>query len=209
VLGSDRLPRQWRRDVRAGSGVRRGRRVCQWSFDSTHWELYTGQYPHNFILCPGDIDLDGDVDVVGLPELTDLLYLRNDALFGGGCAGTGGNTPEIGIGSPTIGNPFFGIGLGNALPLAPAILGVSTARVPSTGCSIGLDLANLILPIGAVGIATTAPAGNAWFSVPLPNDPGLIDLQVYAQWGVMDPNGGLSVGAATVALTKARTIILR
>jgi hypothetical protein len=63
---------------------------------------FTGVAPH--YVKPADFDLDGDVDLLGMSG--NLIYLKNAALFGSGCPGTGGSVPINAQGDLTLGNPL-------------------------------------------------------------------------------------------------------
>jgi hypothetical protein len=72
-------------------------------------------------------------------------------------------------------------------------------------CHVAIDFraCNLVLPLGTFGITTTDACGTATIPLPIPADPGLIGLTLFAQWGVLDqfaPGG--------VALTQAGTFII-
>jgi len=179
------------------------------TYSTTVWDLLSSPSPNSYNPAIADFDLDGDLDLVGLLEYSNLYVFRNNVRFGTGCQGNGNVVPLIGTGSPTIGNPFFGVWVGNALPNATAVMGVATAKTPMAGCGVGLDLANLVLPIGNIGVVTTSLQGDAGISIPLPNDPGLLNLQVFVQWAVLDQSSSFILGGAPLALSQTRTIILR
>jgi hypothetical protein len=155
-----------------------------------------------------DWDSDGDVDFYG-GSLDGMHWFENRALFGAGCPGTTG-VPAITINSPDLGNAGFAIGLANALPNAPAILAVSVAQAmsPACGISVGLLPGEIIVPLGSIGYATVSPGGTASVSLPLPAIPQLHGLTLFAQWAVADNSGAFSIGGASYALSRGRTIVL-
>jgi hypothetical protein len=156
----------------------------------------------------GDFDVDGDPDLFGVPYIgSTMSYIENRAAFGPGCPGQGG-TPAIAVGTATLGNPAFAISVIGA-PLRPAALGLSLGAVAANGCSPYLDLspANLLLPAGALGFATTNASGFATVSLPIPGLPSLQGTTAYAQWVIQDPLGGFSVGGGTYSLSRGLTIV--
>lgn len=139
--------------------------------------------------------------------------------FGTPCPGSGGFAPVISTfgGNPsTLGNPAFGLAATCAVGGAPAwlILGVSSSTwngfalpldlgiVGLGGCSLRVS-AELIVP-GAAG-GTGPGQGLALYPIPLPADPSLNNLTVFAQVLLADagsPNGG---GAMTSGLAVTLT----
>lgn len=108
------------------------------------------------------------------------------AFYGNGCPGTGLLVPAIThVGWPLIGNPAFGVGVGNAPAMAPAALVWSTASadLPFSGCNILIGTVNMMSAIATDG------AGAGVTPFPIPNDPTLADLDVFFQYFVLDVNG--------------------
>lgn len=108
-------------------------------------------------------------------------------VYGRGCPGSSGLVPAIGSTSlPTLGNAHFDFVLANALPSAPAALHLS----PSAGvihlppCTVYLAAPYTFAHTG------TDALGAATFVTPIPADPAVLGLAVYAQWTVLDPVAG-------------------
>jgi hypothetical protein len=155
-----------------------------------------------------DLDLDGDPDFFGLDyPFYDFITFRNMSRFGRGCSTASIGTPIMSSNLLTPGNGAFQMQLSNAPAFAPCLLAISRAAyVSNTGpCQVGIDfsLANLILPLGAFGITSTDGLGSAAINLPIPADPALIGLTLYAQWGVVDP-----FAPGGIALTQAGTFII-
>ena len=129
--------------------------------------------------------------------------LENRAIVGEGCAGATG-VPLISIGRPYTGNAGFGVAVSNAAPGAQAFLAVSTVLAPSTpGCASPIvDLTALSWPVIAAGL--TSATGTC--SIALPLAPGVVGGPVFAQWGVVDPSGGMGMAGTTFATTHARGV---
>lgn len=170
--------------------------------------------PHLRLLA-ADVDGDQDQDIL-LSTLTSypgpvfsLQLFDNQTIRAPGCPGTMGLTPSLSVGVATPGNFAFAIGLGSARPSSTAILGVSLAPVPASGCGVAIDLAPalLVLPLGPIGITTTDSAGQASIGLPLPPPPALLGMAFHAQWGVADPQGSFVAGIP-FALSNARTILV-
>lgn len=107
--------------------------------------------------------------------------------FGAGCAGTGGNVPEISASVLPAFGANFAIELSNARPHAPALLGLSLGqetRPVGGGCD--LYLADDIVLFNFF----TSASGEAALHFTIPADMApFTGLDVYAQWAVFDPNG--------------------
>lgn len=161
-------------------------------------------------LASADFDLDGDLDLFGVPTSGGFAWsVDNLALYGAGCAG-GAGVPQFPVGAAALGNAAFSFGLSGAATSAPALLGVSLARSFFAGCGPLIDLAPtaLLLPVGALGLTTTDASGAAVVPVALPFVPALTGAVVYAQWAVFDAAGAFNAGAANFALTRGRAITL-
>lgn len=156
----------------------------------------------------GDLDGDGDIDIFaygGTQTSTQARIYRNDAIYGTGCAGAGG-VPTFDIGAPIPGNAAFEMAISSAPPGAAAALGISIARANLPAC-VGLQINLQLLLVEVNTLSTTTNAqGTASFSLPLPNEPGLVGTTVHAQWGVLDPTGGLTIGAFNFSTSRARAI---
>lgn len=159
----------------------------------------------------GDLDGDGDLDIFafgGSSASTGVQVYRNDAIYSDGCSGTTG-VPTFDIGAPIPGNASFALSVGSALPGAVAVLGLSLAReaaiAPCGGVQI--DLSQLLIDPSSL-TTTTDAQGRASFPLPLPNDPGIVGITVYAQWGVVDPLGSLTTGFGNLATSPARALSL-
>ncbi|MBL8899381.1 MAG: VCBS repeat-containing protein, partial [Planctomycetes bacterium] len=142
----------------------------------------------------GDLNGDGCDDlVVANQGSSDLSVVLTTApalaqSYGAGCGG-----PLLaGVGSPTLGNPAFGVQVSNARAIAPAIFfyGLAPASVPlpPSACSVlfGGSLGSLLAFTGSSGAATLS------FSVP--NDPFLRGADLYFQCAVFRSPGGAFSG---------------
>jgi ELWxxDGT repeat protein len=114
--------------------------------------------------------------------------------YGQGCPGTGGLVPQIAADdAPRLG-ATIDFKLSSALPNALAVLalGLTGFEIPiGGGCSA---LNDAVVVTGVL----TGPAGAVQLPLPLPASPAVVGLSVFAQYGVLDPNGAF---AATLALT--------
>jgi hypothetical protein len=153
-------------------------------------------------LCSLDLGGDGDPDFVGSVLYTNgVRVIRNQSRFGTGCESAGIGVPAFGATSTNIGSATFQSLLGNALPFATAVFGLSrAASLNSSSCQIAIDLnpQNLLLPFGTIGYSVTDAQGNATISLSIPAEPSLIGTTLYGQWGVIDPlaAGGLALSRA-------------
>jgi ELWxxDGT repeat protein len=114
--------------------------------------------------------------------------------YGQGCPGTGGLVPQIAADdAPRLG-ATIDFKLSSALPNAIAVLalGLTGFEIPIGG---GCSALNDALVVTGV---LTGPAGAVQLPLPLPASPAVVGLSVFAQYGVLDPNGAF---AATLALT--------
>jgi hypothetical protein len=124
-------------------------------------------------------------------------------LFGLAGIGSGGLAPRMVAEVPArVGLPDFRIGVHDALGGAFGALGFSFSAAPlgSTvlGAPLHIDPATTWLwPtfLDGVGIGR----GVATFRAPLPNDPGLQGLVLFAQWFVADPAAGGSLATSAGA----------
>jgi len=117
------------------------------------------------------------------------------ASFGEGCAGSNG-VPRAGSagGPPTPGNGGFTVTLRDALPGASPRLLLSLAPGAFTvaGCQILVDLPALLTLTGP----DVDPTGGSALALPIPNDPVLEGVRVFAQWAIPDPAGPIGSGWA-------------
>jgi ELWxxDGT repeat protein len=108
--------------------------------------------------------------------------------YGTGCRGTPG-VPGIGAaGLPELGNAAFAITVAGAQPASLAFLEASFA---SSRISIGGCRLLLALPLIHVATPVTDALGAAIAPMPLPAEPTLGGLNLFFQWGVADPAGGI------------------
>jgi hypothetical protein len=163
----------------------------------------------DFLGCPTDqapsamafSDLNGD-------KLPDLLVANRGGhnvmvslaapealaqLFGQGCPGKGAKIPEIlALGAPALpklGNASFKIGLQNGREFSAAILLLDTAAanpLPSAPCGF------LLNGISFSMVTFTDFQGAATLPIPIPNLSSLKALNLYAQWAIVDNQGGFA-----------------
>ena len=117
--------------------------------------------------------------------------------YGSGCPGTQG-VPVIGSSDDAHVNTSFDVVLTSAPANAPAVLSIgasatSTALDPTgaPGCTL-LNSAEILLP------GTTDASGSATVSYQIPNDPSLLGVSEFYQFGVTDP-GANALGWITTA----------
>jgi hypothetical protein len=155
-----------------------------------------------------DFDSDGDPDFFGLDyPFFQISIIRNISRYGLGCSNAPFGAPIMSSNLLTPGNVGFQMRMGNAPPFSPCILAVSRGGFLGNNgaCQIGVDFSpqNLILPLGSIGISMTDAFGFVAINLPIPPDPGLIGLTLFAQWGVVDP-----FAPGGIALTSAGTFII-
>ncbi|MBK9386964.1 MAG: VCBS repeat-containing protein [Planctomycetes bacterium] len=142
----------------------------------------------------GDLNGDGCDDlVVANQGSSDLSVVLTTApalaqSYGAGCGG-----PVLaGVGSPTLGNPAFGVQVSSARAIAPAIFfyGLEPASVPlpSSACSVlfGSSLGSLL--------AFTSSSGGATLHFSVPNDPFLRGADLFFQCAIFRSPGGAFSG---------------
>lgn len=129
-------------------------------------------------------------------------------LYGQGCPGSNG-VPNIRRSStlPIIGNANFAIGTDHAHPsaLAALMFGLAPADVPFAGpCHLQ------VAPPSAVAtmFLMTSPNGTRVFPLPIPADPNLIGLELFAQWAINDPQGQPVPALQGLALSQGARIIV-
>jgi hypothetical protein len=125
-----------------------------------------------------------DIDGTALPDLVEI-------------ASTGLPGPVL----RTMRDP--GVPGGGACQTTP----ITRTAVTGCGVALNLGLAHVILPTPALGVTATDAAGSASLTLSLPASlpPGLV---VYAQWGMLDPNGALPFAGQTYAATPGRSILI-
>lgn len=125
----------------------------------------------------------------------------NFAVFGQGCAGTGGLTPTIsGSGTVAIGSANFAVNLTNAASNSLAFLEMGLNYTNYNGVPLPYDLGGgcLILVAPAVAVTgVTSGTGTATRSLPIPNNTGLLGHSVYMQWIVVDAGSSSPFGVTT------------
>ena len=118
--------------------------------------------------------------------------------FGKGCQAGNGRVPTIGgVGTTTLGNNSFALTVTNPPTNSRlAVLLVGTSRLTGPSGALPIDLG----PTGARGCWQNASAaaiqfvpftGNLNFPAPIPNDPKLKGIDVFAQFAVDDPTRAL------------------
>ncbi|MCB9877748.1 MAG: hypothetical protein H6835_09125 [Planctomycetes bacterium] len=113
------------------------------------------------------------------------------ALYGHGCAGTGGLAPALGSsGTAALGSPNFAFELSQAPPISIAVLagGVQSVAVPLGG---GCDL--LTTPDAMVAFVTD-PSGLVTVPFGIPNNPALSGSNSYFQFAVADIGSASPLG---------------
>lgn len=165
------------------------------------------------VLHPGDLDADGDTDFVIIESasyLSGIHIVENRAHYGTGCAG-GAGTPMATITNPTLGAPAFSVGLTNAAPSSLAVLLLSINPTNTSPCGLQVDIAPnaLILVNGQLIAGLTSATGSGLWSTPLPNQPLLAGIVVYAQWAILDPVGSFAFGGVNLALSEGRAVTFR
>lgn len=157
------------------------------------------------LLLPGDIDGDGDDELVVHNGYANLAVFRNEAIAGPGCPGASG-MPQLTVGASYPGNLAFSVGLSGAAVSAPAALLVSTSKGAGAMCSPGVDLFSLLSPTVSFGWTTTDTTGSATLNYPIPASPSLVGYTVFGQWAVVDPTGGATHAGVNYALSPLRTV---
>ena len=118
--------------------------------------------------------------------------------YGPSCLGTAGG-PTIGaVGLPQLGSTTFAITLDHALPgtFAFQLVSFVSSNIAIGGCR---QLVGFPLVTGA-SLFTDA-AGHGASPFPIPGDPAYVGLNMFFQWGVIDPQGHiLGAFAASNAL---------
>ncbi len=114
--------------------------------------------------------------------------------FGEGCATSVMTTPRHAyLGSPSLGNSSFAIGLADALPGAPSALQIGISRTVWSGGALPFDLSVIGMtgcslytePVLSFGALTDA-AGAASVPVPVPGTPATLGAYIISQWAILD-----------------------
>ncbi|MEW6745232.1 MAG: trypsin-like serine protease [Planctomycetota bacterium] len=118
--------------------------------------------------------------------------------YGGGTAGSGGFVPRISwddtTGCASIGNPFFTIGADRCLGGASGLL---TMGFSSTDNSSGAyrRLVNPVIWLPVVYSGAGAGNGSVAYTIPIPNNPLYVGLDIYAQFIVYDAGAARGIAA--------------
>jgi len=123
--------------------------------------------------------------------------------YGKACNGSSG-APSIGaIGLPSLGNASFAITLANALPQAFVFQTISFAPGNIQFSSSCRQLVAYPVILGA----TLFTDANGFASVPfaIPNAPAYLGLNLFYQWAIVDPAGGIF---GTFAASNALQVVL-
>jgi cytochrome c peroxidase len=125
--------------------------------------------------------------------------------YGVATPGSGGLAPiQVALEPPRLGNPSWTLALDNGRGGAAAFLFVDTAAdlagTNVAGATIHLARSGALTRLFSTALAGSGP-GEGWASLSLavPGDPGLVGLDVYLQWLVLDP-GAAGPVAATAGL---------
>jgi hypothetical protein len=155
-----------------------------------------------------DVNDDGRADLfVGAPFVSGLQILLSSeksigrsTIFGRPGATSGGSLPRIGVaGSPQLGRTIS-LSLRSAPPATAALLLLGFVRTDEDLGSGGAPGSRLYtLPIRVLPLATDA-GGRASLPMALPDEPGLLDVQAFAQWAVPDPRAHALVASDAVRI---------
>jgi ELWxxDGT repeat protein len=150
-----------------------------------------GSTPRQFVRSGGTVyfvaeDLQTGNELWSLP-LTAVHGTLSEPV-GLGCPGTGGRVPRLSSqGLPTVGNASFRFTVDNALGASGGVLMVDAALL-RIGLPGGCRL--YVLPTLTFQF-TTDGIGRATLPVPL-TDPVLLGVEIFAQVGILDPNGAFN-----------------
>ncbi len=119
--------------------------------------------------------------------------------LGAGCPGSAGTVPTAGTSptAPRVGAATFTLTLTDARPQAAAGVLFDLAAHPTVlgGCTLWLPGAPVGIPL------PTDAQGDAMLWVPIPADPALAGMELFAQWLVSDPGGSLGGALSASGLT--------
>ncbi|MBM4062569.1 MAG: VCBS repeat-containing protein [Planctomycetes bacterium] len=146
-------------------------------------------------------DLDGDTWPDLAASLVDdgLLTWRNTGsganAFGAGCGAAGIGAPiTVAVGLPAIGNSLFAVGVQGNVPSALAVVWVGLDRRVAHGLPLPFELTGfgapgcaILVADDAVQFVLTGATGLATVPLPIPNDPSLRRLLLFAQGAVSAP----------------------
>ncbi len=130
------------------------------------------------------------VGVVGMgaPKVKICWNARDLQTFGSGCVGSHGRIPQLGLTGTAAPGGVVSIALADAAPTSPGALLVLDPRIRADR----LDLA----PFGAPGctldtffltmIYVPVQGGSVTIPAPVPNQPSIVGLRLWAQWAVID-----------------------
>lgn len=159
-----------------------------------------------------DVDGDGRSEVVAGPvrpgdwqpllwqNLTTGLYP-----YGAGCSGGSYAAPALSaIGQPSRGNSAFGLAIGGGVPQGLTALWLGLSRQLRFGSTplplplggLGAPGCSLLAEDLAVHVLVASGAGTAGLPFPIPANPGLRYVSLYAQGAVLAP-GANTLGALT------------
>jgi hypothetical protein len=117
----------------------------------------------------------------------DLAATATATAYGTPCLGTSPIPAQAeGIGQPFVGNASFAVGVVNGFPQRPAVLALAPA---SASFFVGPCEVSLGGSLTLLGPTFTDIWGFTSASVPIPANPLLAGLSVFAQYLVFDPNG--------------------
>jgi hypothetical protein len=122
-----------------------------------------------------------------------VVYPASVQSIGTGCAGTGSQTPGIAAAAAPVIGTSVAIQLLNARPntFGGILLAFARNDTPvGNGCTIHPLLPGFSALVGVSG------AGTASVALAIPAAPTLVNLQIFAQWGVLDPAGAYGPGVA-------------
>ncbi|MCA8966461.1 MAG: LamG domain-containing protein, partial [Planctomycetes bacterium] len=113
--------------------------------------------------------------------------------IGAGCPGTGNLTPAIAATGAPVTGTTFSVDLSDALANSVAAALFAFARndqAIGNGCTSYPQLP------GVTSLLLTSGVGAATAPVSIPANPSLIGLEIFAQWGVLDPAGAYGPNVA-------------
>jgi len=125
------------------------------------------------------------------------------ALYGQGCAGTNALVPQMGSsGTVALGSTNFAFTLTQARGSTLAVLFGGLSRTQSTAGPLPFALGGgcfILASPEAVVSTVTSPGGAATAPYSIPANPALSGVNLFWQWGVIDPNSGSPFGITVSA----------